>query len=345
MKPDKLWSALERYDRELATLGYVVQQFEPAQYNSKGPLPPKTMLAHCRWMAQHSLKVFRAEYVAAKATKVYDASDIPEHYEDMFAPLGKAMRWLAYIQGVCNALGVYSCNELRDHSRPDDVPPRTPEEEHGPKTPSRGTPRAAVAIPVPPPPVVLDLPASVPVSSGPLTTVEPTHPADPLPHQQRNTATVKSRPDAVLGFLFSGGKLDPWVALIEKDHPEWQRGKCNGIGGAVEPNETPLEAMVRECQEESGVLVPPDQWTLKVKVHSVNTGYLMWVYTARLANPEKLKDENTSEPCYWYAQLPRNIVPNLKWLVPLCQDDRVQGSMVINYHRPSEDATQPSTEG
>lgn len=56
----------------------------------------------------------------------------------------------------------------------------------------------------------------------------------------------------VLGFMFSKNK--EYVALIRKQNPEWQRGKMNGIGGKVEVGERPFDAMVREFEEETGVL-------------------------------------------------------------------------------------------
>ena len=56
----------------------------------------------------------------------------------------------------------------------------------------------------------------------------------------------------VLGFAF-----DPQyrgVLLCVKNRPAWQAGKLNGLGGKIEEGETPFDAMVREFQEESGVL-------------------------------------------------------------------------------------------
>lgn len=50
------------------------------------------------------------------------------------------------------------------------------------------------------------------------------------------------------------------VVLIEKTHPEWQRGKHNFPGGKVEAGETPLAAMCREFKEETGVEIGPDSW-------------------------------------------------------------------------------------
>ena len=58
----------------------------------------------------------------------------------------------------------------------------------------------------------------------------------------------------VVGYCF-----DPYfehVVLIEKARPEWQAGKLNGVGGKIEPKETPRRAMVREFQEEAGVYIP-----------------------------------------------------------------------------------------
>ncbi len=42
----------------------------------------------------------------------------------------------------------------------------------------------------------------------------------------------------VVGFLFN---TKGEIALISKTHPEWQAGKLNGVGGAVEGEETQLE--------------------------------------------------------------------------------------------------------
>ncbi len=159
MKPEKVWDALERYEVELAAVGADARQFTEPEYDVKAyirhrqqqhagvevsPTPvfsrlsEGVMLAHCRWMAQTCLNTFRPEYEAAKA-RVANAGRPPEAVAAMweaFKPLGKAMRWLCYIQGVCNALGVYSCNELRDHSRGKEGQFQTPAEEHGIKVES-----------------------------------------------------------------------------------------------------------------------------------------------------------------------------------------------------------------
>ncbi|WP_164969449.1 hypothetical protein [Halarcobacter ebronensis] len=48
----------------------------------------------------------------------------------------------------------------------------------------------------------------------------------------------------VTGFLFT--KDFKHVVLIKKLNPEWQRGLFNGVGGKVEENEKPCDAMSRE---------------------------------------------------------------------------------------------------
>jgi 8-oxo-dGTP diphosphatase len=51
----------------------------------------------------------------------------------------------------------------------------------------------------------------------------------------------------VVGFLFNES-LDQ-IALIRKEKPDWQRGKINGIGGKIEENESPEQAMRREFKK------------------------------------------------------------------------------------------------
>jgi len=58
----------------------------------------------------------------------------------------------------------------------------------------------------------------------------------------------------VLGFPFSENTRQ--VLLIHKLKPEWQKGLLNGIGGHIERNELPSEAMIRECREETGLVLP-----------------------------------------------------------------------------------------
>jgi len=124
LKPEKLWSVIEHYKSELIKLGVVAKQMTPDQYDSRAVDGKTVLLPHCAWMLDHCLKVFKFEYAEQQQKSQYHYkhyaegfSDIKECLEAEFAVLGKAMRWMAYVQGVLNTTGVYSCNHLRDHSR------------------------------------------------------------------------------------------------------------------------------------------------------------------------------------------------------------------------------------
>lgn len=71
----------------------------------------------------------------------------------------------------------------------------------------------------------------------------------------------------VVGFAFS--ETFNYVALVNKKRPAWQVGKWNGVGGKVEPGEWPLDAMVREFDEECSIeLTGP--WRLVCRLISPN---------------------------------------------------------------------------
>jgi len=64
----------------------------------------------------------------------------------------------------------------------------------------------------------------------------------------------------VCGFLFHYGDnnraIPAQVLLIKKSRPDWQKYYLNGIGGLINSDETPHEAMRREFREETGLDIP-----------------------------------------------------------------------------------------
>jgi len=113
----------------------------------------------------------------------------------------------------------------------------------------------------------------------------------------------------VVGFLFNGGQ----VALVAKTHPEWQAGKLNGVGGKVEGDETPLDAMRREFMEEAGA--PVEDWR-EFAVLNVEAGAIHFF----ASHGDHQLESKTEEMVGWYRvdeldRLP--VIPNLKWLIPL----------------------------
>jgi len=118
----------------------------------------------------------------------------------------------------------------------------------------------------------------------------------------------------VVGYVFDGDL----VLLIRKNRPNWQSGKLNGIGGHIELNETPIEAMRRECIEECGLdienwknicYMEGKDWELEIFAAKVSIG--------RIGKAESRTDEQVEiydANRIWEEET----VPNVKWLIPMC---------------------------
>jgi 8-oxo-dGTP diphosphatase len=100
------------------------------------------------------------------------------------------------------------------------------------------------------------------------------------------------------------------VLLIKKNRPEKQKGLYNGIGGLIE-NESPLQAMIRECKEESGLYLPENHWNylikLKLKVNEEKYVYLHYfsAFTEMIYDFKQFTDEEQS--IFEVSFLPENL--------------------------------------
>jgi 8-oxo-dGTP diphosphatase len=122
---------------------------------------------------------------------------------------------------------------------------------------------------------------------------------------------MKKQTHMVAGFLFNRNE----VALIRKKRPAWQAGKLNGIGGHVEPGETPEAAMAREFCEETGAEVK--EWH---KFCILTIGDAVVHFFAAEGTP--VLKSLTDEPVRWWKQFflqSAHVVPNLAWLIPLAK--------------------------
>lgn len=124
----------------------------------------------------------------------------------------------------------------------------------------------------------------------------------------------------VVGFIFSKDKNQ--VLLIRKDRPHWQVGKFNGVGGKVEEKETIIEAMKRECFEESGLTL--DNWLCKGTI--VGKDYLVSIFITETSLDNLLLAQNyvkKDEPCKVFNldELDQiQTISQLKWLIPMVLD-------------------------
>lgn len=120
----------------------------------------------------------------------------------------------------------------------------------------------------------------------------------------------------VVGFCFDPTLLH--VVLVRKNRPDWQAGRLNGVGGHVEEDETPEDAMNREFSEEAGVA---DLDWMKFGT-LVGSGWTVHLFCARDERYNTVRTM-TDEPIgiYQAFEIPwMTAVSNLRWLVPLAHD-------------------------
>lgn len=136
------------------------------------------------------------------------------------------------------------------------------------------------------------------------------------------------------GFLFDYPVNN--VVLIKKMHPAWQEGLLNGIGGKINPGETPLECIRREFNEETGCWV--DKWEkfliLTEDTYDVHffrsfskpeEQLLVQTVTDETVLVVKLKElffNFTLQREGWWA------VPNLQYIIPMALDPEIRTSSI-----------------
>lgn len=123
--------------------------------------------------------------------------------------------------------------------------------------------------------------------------------------------------DYVAGFLFSEDLSK--VSLVRKNKPEFQKGLLNAIGGKIESDESPYDAMVREFKEETGVDF--DLWDLDVildgdgwKVHFFS-GISDIVYDCKTMEEEDISLYDVDE--FWTRT---DLMSNLKTIMSIALD-------------------------
>jgi 8-oxo-dGTP diphosphatase len=117
----------------------------------------------------------------------------------------------------------------------------------------------------------------------------------------------------VLGFCFSPDMKR--VVLIRKNRPEWQRGLLNGVGGKIEENELPIDAMRREFKEEAGIEIK--HWDAFTTFDAPNFKiYMFWTTNFYMDAVKSMTDEQVG--IFQVTLVPAlNTVPHLQWLIPM----------------------------
>lgn len=122
----------------------------------------------------------------------------------------------------------------------------------------------------------------------------------------------------VVGFIFNHDLTR--MVLVTKARPEWQKGRLNGVGGKIEDGESAVNAMVRETKEETGLTTSASDWrpVVSMKRMSVTVEF----FALRHMGDEHAIRTTTDEVVGWYdvSSLPRTVLSNLTWMVPLAID-------------------------
>ncbi|GAF81529.1 unnamed protein product [marine sediment metagenome] len=126
----------------------------------------------------------------------------------------------------------------------------------------------------------------------------------------------------VVGFAFTEDGNS--VLLIKKNRPEWQAGCLNGVGGKIEGGETPDQAMIRECLEETGLYL---DWSCRGLMKGKNNDgaifqcHIFYAHDNGIENFQQMEDEILNiypTNLLWM----REKVDNLRFLIPYgCHND------------------------
>ena len=151
----------------------------------------------------------------------------------------------------------------------------------------------------------------------------------------------------VAGFLFSADLSK--VLLIRKLKPAWQAGKLNGVGGKVEPGETPTAAMVREFYEEAGGHIynwkyfassgDPGTFTVDFFAYRLSDDGL-GIEALQSQEEEKLEVVNVAD----IHPLREDIIVSVSWLIPLAIDHLIDGRPEFTEVSYSNDPARPKGE-
>ena len=135
------------------------------------------------------------------------------------------------------------------------------------------------------------------------------------PTMPRGPRAREPRLTYVLALLFTPDRRR--IVLMSRTRPAWQAGRVNALGGKVAPGELPTHAARREALEEAGVDVATWQeflvWRDPVYVMHVVRAFDEAAASVRTAEDQEVYLAEV-------AELPENLVENLRWLVPLALD-------------------------
>lgn len=128
----------------------------------------------------------------------------------------------------------------------------------------------------------------------------------------------------VLGFMID--EINNKILLIKKNRPAFQAGKLNGIGGKIEENELPIEALVREVSEETGLQTKDYEWRFFGRMNLPDGGCVHLFSSLRndLEKAQSMTDEEVLIKDLKFDELKGLVMPNLIWLIDSSLDESLK---------------------
>lgn len=119
----------------------------------------------------------------------------------------------------------------------------------------------------------------------------------------------------VMGFMFDYGEQT--VVLLRKDHPDWQAGRLNGVGGLAEDHESLAAAMTREGEEE---VQRGMEWERFATLNG--DGFVMGCFRVAIKDFHPPPENDVGETLERHSvsniiRGEQQIVPNVRWLLPM----------------------------
>ena len=144
---------------------------------------------------------------------------------------------------------------------------------------------------------------------------------------------MMTKVDYVCGFIFCNNH----VLLLKKNRPDWQAGKLNGIGGKIEKDELPIDAMEREFKEEvldpTGLDISIHPWHLfctwdygngNVYFYKTYTHDFSFSKLDGLANDVNEEFEIFDLEFEGFLHYENILIKNLYWLIPLALNGKAK---------------------
>jgi 8-oxo-dGTP diphosphatase len=123
------------------------------------------------------------------------------------------------------------------------------------------------------------------------------------------------------------------MLCVRKNRPAFQAGKWNGIGGKLEENELPIEAMVREFREETTIVTTEAQWERTILL----SGPDFSVHFFRTFVDAFPAFESPTDEMIWQMPIDTLLAPaapvlaNMKWILPLQLSEKVRFPLFVEW--------------